>query len=222
MPHLRQTSPRSLRGHARTAARAPQRRIRTFRERPSAVRRPCGTAQPADRPPAARAHNAHLAPHAGTSGSRGGGSARGRRPVRAPRARRSAQHDLISSWANFAPMQRRTPPPNRIHVYVAGARLRKRSGRKAWGRVGVGAPVHEQMHGVTTVPRAAGAPISAARVSRRATTAITARRPRSRAAPPPRRRRRPDPLEPARRAREALEGPRNESASSRGPRRAAS
>ena len=38
-----------------------------------------------------------------------------------------------SIWAKPAPMQRRTPPPNGIHVLVGGLWPRNRSGRKASG-----------------------------------------------------------------------------------------
>ena len=39
----------------------------------------------------------------------------------------------ISNCANEAPMQRRTPPPNGIHVYASGVPCRNRSGRNSSG-----------------------------------------------------------------------------------------
>jgi hypothetical protein len=47
------------------------------------------------------------------------------------RRRISPSATRISISANAAPMQRRTPPPNGTHEYVAGPLSRKRSGRKA-------------------------------------------------------------------------------------------
>ena len=83
----------------------------------------------------------------------------------------------ISTWANDAPMQRRTPPPNGIQAYDSGCSSMKRSGRNS-SRLGeeVGPHVHRgdggkhQRAGGQTWPA-----ISVSRVSLRATSTITGR-----------------------------------------------